>query len=267
MATPNLNAEIVRLRQRIGDRYRRDGSEILAANVFTPNVSDDGYAFTKNEVYQIWNESVRDLLKYVAVTPNATDYAHEWIPGYIVTERSIAFSRPDVQNGDYNAYYYDLESTGAIRPLKILSISVTNTGVDDENYGQEKVAVYFPPKMLGEICLNVTSAARNSYRWTIAHTNYTGSTNGSSVVILMFPPENVDIGNIVTFSITYLQTHTDLVNDNTTPDLNLFDITDIGRDMVIDFCEKRIMRLRNYDQGALIGQATQENIQLIGGIK
>lgn len=78
--TPVFDAEIVKLRRRLGDIYNPDGVLITTVNVgSSPEV---GEAYKRDELVDIYNDAVREFLNYMVSTV-AKKMWYTFVPGYV----------------------------------------------------------------------------------------------------------------------------------------------------------------------------------------
>ena len=88
MATPIFDAEIMKLRRRLGDIYHTDGTEITTSNVGTASI---GTVYKRDELVDIYNDAVRLFIDYVVRNIPKIEW-NNYIHGYIFLKESVAVS-------------------------------------------------------------------------------------------------------------------------------------------------------------------------------
>jgi hypothetical protein len=84
--TPLLDAQILRLRRRIGDIYNEDGTDIDSSNVYS---STSGTTWKQQELLDIYNDSIKSFMIYMTKTFDKSKW-WENMPGYVVTNENQA---------------------------------------------------------------------------------------------------------------------------------------------------------------------------------
>jgi len=183
MATPLFNAEIVKLRRRLGDLFATDGTEITTANV----ESADGSIFKRLELVDIYNDAVRKQIDYVlSVFPKERWY--EYIPGYIFLKTNVSLTS--------NKYTL---STADPKIYRVIDVRKYTAGTPAPNELAVEInpAEYFPVSN-GLVKTRLPSAT--SFFWTVMAEG-TAASHIKSLYLL---------GTISAVDILYVRQHDDI---------------------------------------------------------
>ena len=187
--TPLLDAQLLRLRRRLGDIYNEDGTAIDATNVYT---STTGTTWKQQELLDIYNDSIRSFMIYmIKMFPKEKWW--EFMPGYVY----------DLENQTTTTGKLDLTT---LSPTAFQLIDVKNHGTDIVS----ELANFIPPQDWFDIRAGLVKTRKPDS----THIFYTimgdGANSGKSTLFSL--PTSLTKVDLI-----YLKDHTDYVQNNASP--------------------------------------------------
>jgi hypothetical protein len=190
--TPLLDAQIARLRRRLGDSNNEDGTLITGDLLYA---STSGTTFLQQELLDIYNDSIRSFMVYMTKAFSKKEW-YEYLPGYIVTA-----SNKTVTTGKM---LMSVLSPTAFQTIEIKKYN-SSTGVPTD------LAIMISP----DEWFSLQAGLVKTRKADTTHIFYTimGDTAVSGVPSTLF----VLPTTIAAIDAIYLKDHTDFVQNNATP--------------------------------------------------
>jgi hypothetical protein len=257
-SSPNFDAELLKLRRKIGDINCKDDGELFVLDS-TPesNLGEDGYAITSAELIDIWNYAAKELLKNIVGRTPQTRWS-EYFPGYIISLREI--SSVSLAGDEYQADIIPLNSLHATyQPYRIIDIMAGNS---TQYYGQEgkNLGKYIPPEMFFKVLNNFNSIYRAQVIYTIMTVMAEGELK-SSILIL---PKSDTVG---LYDITFLRRHlyqtrnSDINVDGSGMPVEI--ISDNSLELINILAEREYMNRRQFESTQINQNVINENLSIL----
>lgn len=194
--TPLLDAQIARLRRRLGDTFNEDGTLITGDLLYD---AASGTTFLQQELLDIYNDSIRSFMVYMTKAFPKSEW-FEYMPGYI------------------NINSNKTVSTGKML-MSILSPTAFQL-VDVKRYSANPVPSDLSVSVAPEDWFSVSAGLVKTRKPDNTHIFHTvlGDAGTSTLFVLPTTVSSVDV--------IYLKDHTDFVQNGATPG----DISGISQD-------------------------------------
>lgn len=233
MPTPILDAEIIKLRRRLGDVYDENGNAIVndtspgAGEVYLGDAALDS-TWTRDELLDCYNDAVRMFLDYVTTMVDKGMWSN-FIPGY------IRFETKSSTTVSFTGIAYDYVALGNLVPPMFKIISVRDPLITDR---ARSVGVEVPASEFFDNHSEFLKTRRDQLFYCIMQVSNEAN-----------PPHMVIINKGGTnFHLIYIKTHIDLVHDSAT---DLAGITPEGLKRVLLLAEKIAQRYRSVEERTL----------------
>jgi hypothetical protein len=233
--TPLLDAQIARLRRRLGDTFNEDGTLITGDLLYN---ATSGTTFLQQELLDIYNDSIRSFMVYMTKAFPKSEW-FEYLPGYI-----------------------NINSNKTVTSGKMLMSALSPTAfqlVDVSKYNTTPIptdlSIYVSPEDWFPV-RNGFSKTRKPDATHIFHT-VIGDAGVSTLFILP--------ATIVSVDVIYLKDHTDFVQNNATPG----DITGISQDAlrrILMFAEVEARKWKS-TEAADVPESQLQNMMQIDAAK
>jgi hypothetical protein len=238
--TPLLDAQISRLRRRIGDTFNEDGTLITGDLLYA---STSGTTFLQQELLDIYNDSIRSFMVYMVATfPKKIWY--EFLPGYILiaTNKTV---------------------TSGKMLMSVLSPTAFEL-VDVKKYNATPVPTDLSVLVSPEDWFSVKSGLLKTRKPDTTHIFHTvmGDVDVSGVPSTMF----ILPTTVASIDVVYLKDHTDFVQNNATPG----DLTGISQDAlrrILIFAESEARRWKSNEMADVPDLQLQTMMQQDGVLK
>lgn len=221
MATPIFNAEVLKLRRRLGDIFTANGTEITSVNI----ASVDGSIFSRSEIADAYNDAVRSFIDYVIrMYPKST--WHNYIPGYIVL-----VSNETLTNGKLNL------SGLPAKVYKLIDVRRHNDGT----YTPLDLAVEISPDEYFSVASGLVKTrqpSNNNLFWTVL-TQY----ESANIAVYLYM-----LGGASAVDLIYIRRHENINYDG---NYDIDGISNVGLDSVMLFAERIARRYRTEEVGDL----------------
>jgi len=234
MATPLLDAQILRLRRRIGDMYNEDGTLIDASNVYT---STSGVTWKQQELLDIYNDAIKSFMIYlVKAFPKAIWW--EFLPGYVVIKTDVSLSATGLVLSD-------------LSPTAFQLIDVKLGGLNSDL--PKNLATFISPDQWFDTKVGFVKTRKpdsSHYFYTVFAD---GDTAGAPPT-MFFLPDGQEFIDII-----YLKDHLDLVQNSAT---DLGGISQDGLRRILMFAEAEARRWKSTEAAAVPEAQLQQMMQM-----
>jgi hypothetical protein len=239
--TPLLDAQIARLRRRLGDTFNEDGTLITGDLLYT---STSGTTFLQQELLDIYNDAIRSFMMYmVAVFP--TEVWYEFLPGYILVATNKTVSSGKMAMSVLSPTAFELIDVSKYSATTHLPTDLSVRSTPNEWFSIRNG-------------LNKTRKADVTHIFHIVM----GDVDVAGVPSTLF----VLPTTITAIDVVYLKDHTDFVQNNATPG----DLAGISQDAlrrILIFAESEARRWKSNESADVPDLQLQTMMQQDGVIK